>query len=206
MSASAGPSISDLLGQTLQGGALDQIGAQLGTDSQTTSQAVSAALPMLLGALARNSSQTGGAEALSAALARDHDGSVLDDIGGFLGGGAATTTAGAGILGHLFGGRQAAVEQAVGQSAGLDGQSAGQLMAMLAPLVMGALSRGAQQRGGLDPSILAGMLGGEQASLAQRSPDMMSTLGSLLDSNRDGSIVDDLGRLASRFFTSGSGR
>ena len=82
----------------------------------------------------------------------------------------------------------------------------GQLMAMLAPLVMGALSRGAQQRGGLDPSILAGMLGGEQASLAQRSPDMMSTLGSLLDSNRDGSIVDDIGRLASRFFTSGSGR
>jgi hypothetical protein len=205
MSASAGPSISDLLGQTLQGGALDQIGAQLGTDPQTTSQAVSAALPMLLGALARNSSQPTGAEALASALSRDHDGSVLDDIGGFLGGGAATS-AGAGILGHLFGARQGAVEQALGQSTGLNGQSAGQLMAMLAPLVMGAISRGAQQRGGLDPSTLAGMLGGEQASLAQRSPDMMSALGSLLDSNRDGSIVDDIGRLAGRFFTSGSGR
>lgn len=205
MSASSGFSITDLLGQTLRSGALDQIGAQLGTDPQTTSQAVSAALPMLVGALARNSSQAGGAEALAAALARDHDGSVLDDVGGFLGGGGATT-AGAGILGHLFGGRQAVVEQAVGQSAGLDGQSAGQLLAMLAPLVMGALSRGAQQQGGLDPSVLAGMLGGEQASLSQRSPDMMSTIGSLLDSNRDGSIVDDIGRLASRFFASGSSR
>lgn len=205
MSSSTGFSITDLLGQTLQGGALDQIGAQLGTDPQTTSSAVSAALPMLLGALARNSSQTGGADALAAALARDHDGSVLDDVGGFLSGGSAAAS-GAGILGHLFGGRQAAVQQAVGQSAGLDGQAAGQLLAMLAPLVMGALSRGAQQRGGLDPSVLAGMLGGEQAALSQQSPDMMGALSSLLDSNRDGSIVDDIGRLASRFFTSGSGR
>jgi hypothetical protein len=200
-----GPSITDFLGQTLERGALDQIGAQLGADSQTTTRAVSAALPMLLGALARNSSQAGGAEALTAALARDHDGSVLDDVSGFLSGGSAATS-GAGILGHLFGARQGAVEQAVGQSAGLDGQSAGQLMAMLAPLVMGALSRGAQQRGGLDASVLAGMLGGEQESLSQRAPDLMGSLGSLLDSNNDGSIVDDIGRLASKFFTSGSGR
>lgn len=204
MSASTGPSIMDFLGQTLQGGALDRIGAQLGTDPQTTNQAVSAALPMLMGALARNSSQSGGAEALASALARDHDGSVLDDIGGFLGGGA--SAGGAGILGHLFGARQGAVEQALGQSTGLNSQSASQLMAMLAPLVLGAVSRGAQQRGGLDPSVLAGMLGGEHASLSQSSPDLMSSLGSLLDSNHDGSIVDDIGRLASRFFTSGSNR
>jgi hypothetical protein len=205
MSASTGPSITDFLGQTLQGGVLDQIGARIGADPQTTSQAVSAALPMLMGALARNSSQAGGAESLASALARDHDGSVLDDVGSFLGGGAAASS-GAGILGHLFGSRQGAVEQAVGQSAGLDGQAAGQLMAMLAPLVLGAVSRGAQQRGGLDPSVLAGMLGGEQASLSQRAPDLMGTLGSLLDANNDGSIVDDIGRLASRFFTSGSSR
>ena len=205
MSAFTGPSITDLIGQTLQGGGLDRIGAQLGADPRTTSQAVSAALPMLLGALARNSSQPGGAEALASALARDHDGSVLDDVGGFLGGGAATSS-GAGILGHLFGERQTAVEQAVGRSSGLDGQATSQLMAMLAPVVMGALSRSAQQRGGLDPSVLAGMLGHEQTSLSQSAPGMMGALSSLLDSNHDGSVVDDLGRIASRFFTSGSDR
>jgi hypothetical protein len=205
MSSPAQPSITDLLGQTLQGGALAQIGAQLGTDPQTTSNAVSAALPMLVGALARNSASESGAQSLASSLSRDHDGSVLDDVGSFLGGGAAASS-GAGILGHLFGGRQAAVEQAVGQSSGLDGQSARQLMAMLAPLVLGALSRGAQQRGGVDPSVLAGMLGGEQATLSQRAPDAMGMLGQLLDANDDGSVVDDIGRLASRFFTSGSGR
>src|SRR5262245_33465534 len=149
MSSLTGPSLSSLLDQTLQSGALSQIGAQLGTDPQTTSTAVSAALPMLVGALARNASTEGGAQSLASALARDHDGSILDDVGGFLGGGAATFS-GAGILGHLFGGRQQAVEQAVGQSSGLDAQSARQLMAMLAPIVMGALSRRAQQGGGVD--------------------------------------------------------
>jgi hypothetical protein len=197
--------IADLITQTLQGGALDQMGTALGTDRETTSTAVSAALPMLIGALARNASTEGGAQALASALNRDHDGSVLDDVTGFLGGGTASSS-GAAILGHLFGARQGAVEQAVGQSAGLDSQSTTQLMAMLAPLVMGALSRGAQQRGGLDPSVLAGMLGGEHASMTQRAPDAMGMLGQLLDANHDGSVVDDLGKLASRFFTAGGGR
>jgi hypothetical protein len=194
-----------LLSQTLQGGTLDHLGAQLGTDPQTTSTAVAAALPMLVGALARNAQAPGGADALAGALARDHDGGILDNIGGFLSSGAAASS-GAGILGHLFGAKQAAVQQAVSASSGLDSQGAGQLLAMLAPLVMGALSRGAQSQGGLDPSVLAGMLGGEQASLAQRAPDAMGMLGQLLDSNHDGSVVDDIGRLASRFFTGGSGR
>lgn len=194
-------SLTDLLGQTLQGNALNSLGVQLGTDPQTTSAAVNAALPMLVGALARNSASDTGAQALSTALARDHDGSVLDDVGGFLGG-AAGGGAGTAILGHLFGGRQAAVQQAVSQSSGIDSAAAGQLLAVLAPLVMGALGRSArQQPGGLDPSVLAGMLGGEQASLAQRAPAAMGMLGQLLDSNKDGSIVDDLGRLAGRFFS-----
>jgi hypothetical protein len=50
------------------------------------------------------------------------------------------------------------------------------------------------------------MLGGEHAALSQRAPDAMGMLGQLLDSNHDGSVVDDIGRLASKFFTSGGGR
>lgn len=200
-------SVTDMLTQSLQGAALNRLGAQIGSDPQTTSAAVSAAVPMLVGALARNSTSQSGAQDLAAALSRDHDGSVLDNVGGFLAGGGSGTT-GAGILRHMFGGRQAAVEQAVAQSSGLDGAASGQLLAMLAPLVMAAIGRSARQQsgGGLDPSILAGMLGGEQASLSQRAPDLMGTLGQLLDSNQDGSIVDDLGRLASGFFGSGTRR
>ena len=52
--------ILDLLAQQLQGDNLSQISRQLGADEKTTSSAISAALPILVGALARNSSRTSG--------------------------------------------------------------------------------------------------------------------------------------------------
>ena len=70
-----------------------------------TSKAMAAALPLLLGALSRNASQGDGASSLHQALANDHDGSILDDIGGFLGSG--NTSSGNDILGHVLGGHLA---------------------------------------------------------------------------------------------------
>ncbi|MGO4776017.1 DUF937 domain-containing protein, partial [Lysobacter sp. 2RAB21] len=61
----------DLLNQ-LQGQPLAQLGSQLGLSQTQTQSAVSAALPLLLGALGRNASQPQGAEALFGALQRDH--------------------------------------------------------------------------------------------------------------------------------------
>ena len=49
---------------------------------------------MLLGGLLCNAQPSGGAAALLDALQKDHDGSVLDDIGGFLG-----QNSGAGVAG-----------------------------------------------------------------------------------------------------------
>ena len=42
---------------------------------------------MILAGLARNAAQPEGADPLHGAVQRDHDGSLLDDLGGFLGGG-----------------------------------------------------------------------------------------------------------------------
>ena len=79
----------DLLNQ-LQGQPLEQIGQQLGLSPSQATGAVSAALPLLLGALGRNAGQPQGAEALYGALQRDHSnldiGSVLGSVMG--GGGA----------------------------------------------------------------------------------------------------------------------
>ena len=59
---------------------------------------------MLVGALARNAQDPSKAGALSNALSRDHDGSVLDDVAGYLGRG--DDADGDGILGHVLGGKQ----------------------------------------------------------------------------------------------------
>lgn len=195
-------SVLDLLMQQLDGDAIQQMGNQLGTDQATTSKAVSTALPMLVGALANNTSQGGGAQALASALDRDHDGSILDDVVGFLGQGGGSQGMGAGILKHVLGGRQGNVENALGKVAGLDSKQASGLLAMLAPLVMGALAK-QKQNGGLDAGGLAGMLAGDRQRVTN-NPQAGSLLQSVIDRDGDGNIADDIaeigGGLLSSFF------
>ncbi len=183
-------SMLDMLQQRLGGDAVNQISKQLGTDPSTTQTAIAAALPMLVGALARNAQDPGKAGALANALGK-HDGSVLDDVAGYLGRGGDTSD-GAGILGHVLGGRKENVETGLGQAAGLDASKAGLLLSMLAPLVMGALGK-AQREKGLDTGGLAGMLGGEQQRAADAAPGVMGMLTSFLDRDHDGSVMDDIG-------------
>ena len=201
------PSLFETLTQSLGSNELGQLGQQIGADHASTSTAVATALPMLIGALAHKASQPQGAEAIAGALARDHDGSILDNIQDYLGGSSnalngvgepAANVDGAGILGHLLGGQRGAVEAAVGQSSGLSAGSTARLLELLAPLVMGSLGRTANTQG-LDASGLAGLLGQEHANLTQ-SGALLSGVMNLLDSNHDGSVVDELTNVASKFF------
>ena len=179
--------LSGLLSETLGGDTVSQISQQLGTDESTTSSAIQAALPMLLGAMANNTSTEEGAAALHGALG-DHDGSILGDLAGFLGN--AASGPGAGILGHILGGSQGTAEQNVSQASGLDLGKVGPLLMMLAPIVMGALGRG-QRQSGFGVGDLAGILGGAAQQTGSSSP-LMGILGQVLDRNHDGSAVDDV--------------
>ena len=131
--------LMDSISQSLGGDTLKQIGGQLGTNEATTQAGITAALPMLLAGLARNSASPEGASALHGALSKDHDGSILDNLSGFLGN--AQSGPGAGILGHLLGERQPVAQEAVAKTSGLDLQRSGQLLVILAPIVMGMAAR-----------------------------------------------------------------
>ncbi|MDH3403136.1 MAG: DUF937 domain-containing protein [Acidobacteriota bacterium] len=185
-------SLVNVLMEQLGGGTARQIGQQLGLDESTASKAIAGALPMVVGGLARNAQQQGGADALLGALDRDHDGSVLDDLSGFLGSGAGSQ--GESILGHVFGQRKPAVESALGQVSGLDSAKAGQLMAMLAPIVMGALGKQRRQQG-LDAGGLAAMLGQERERAGGSASEAMGMVGKLLDRDGDGDFKDDVAKL-----------
>ena len=108
--------------------------------------------------------------ALFGALSRDHDGSLLDDIGGFLGGslGGAKAAAGAAILGHILGGKQGSVETGLSRASGLDGATIAKLLPLLAPIVMGVLGRLSRQQS-LDAGGVSGYLTGESASAPKRT-------------------------------------
>jgi len=192
-------SIADMITQRLQGPQLQQLAGQIGADEATTQRAVQTAVPMLLGGLARNSAQPEGQAALGRAL-QNHDGGLLDDLGGLLAGGGG---AGAGILGHVFGGRRDTVAEGVGKAAGLSGGQAAKLLMILAPIVMAALARRRQEAGTADQSASGGgdlgdLLRRESDEAAQKAPGGAGGLGGLLgmlDRDGDGNPLNDLGRL-----------
>ena len=132
-------SILEAVRQQLGPDAIQQMSSAVGADPDATSKAISMALPALLGGLSQNAAQPQGAAALDNAL-NAHDGSVLDNLGGLLGGGALGGIGGK-ILGHILGSKREPVEQGVGRASGLDAAQVAQLMAMLAPIIMGVLGR-----------------------------------------------------------------
>jgi len=191
--------VDELLGQ-LQGAPMQQMAQQLGANSQQIESAVGAALPMLLGALGNNASQPHGAAALFGALQRDHSqalpqglGGLGGLLGGMLGGGDGGNAGGLGglgdgaaILGHILGGSQQRTESQLGQATGL-GNNAGQLLAMLAPMVMAFLANRVKA-GNLDASALGQTLGRERAQVQQQGGLGGGLLDSLLDQNGDGKL------------------
>jgi hypothetical protein len=184
-------SIMETLVQSLGGGGLSKLSRSLGTDEKTTESALGAALPVLLGALSKNASDPRGAESLHRALAKDHDGSALDNIGALLD--DPSSGPGAGILRHVLGGKQAAVESGIGRASGLDQGSVGKMLAAVAPMVLGALGR-QQRQANLDAGGLAGLLGQERQQIEREQPQAMGLLGTMLDTDGDGDV--DLGDLA----------
>ena len=190
-------SLLAMLSQQIDDQTVRQIGGQLGVDKKTAGTAISAALPVLMGALARNS-QSGGAGALAGALDRDHDGSILDDLGGFLGQGGQAMGMGQAILGHMLGGgQQQSAQQAIGKSSGLDAAKVGQLLALLAPIVMGFLGQ-QKRRQGLDEGGLSSMLGSERQRIEKAHPGKGDLVSQILDQNGDGNVGDDLVNLGSK--------
>ena len=188
--------ITQMITQQLGGAASRQIAKRLGISEATANMAVQIAVPLVVAALARNASRPEGSEQLHQAIAEDHDGSILDNLSGYLQNPQQAN--GAGILGHVLGDQRASVESNVAQATGMDPNSAGNLMEIVAPLVMGVLGK-TQQQNGLDSSGLADYLGQQQQEQAA-TPGIMGMVSSMLDSNNDGSVTDDLARMAGGFF------
>jgi len=198
--------LSDELLAQLQGAPLQQISQQLGTDTAQTQDAVSAALPMLLGTLGQNASQPQGAEALFGALQRDHAAGGADLgglLGSLLGGGAESNAAqadGASILGNIFGGNQQRAEENLGQATGIGGSNASNLLQILAPIVMAFLAK-RMQGNNLDAGGLGAELGQERDIARQQGGTGGGLLGSLLDQDGDGQVgLNDLLQMGGSLF------
>ena len=208
-------SLQDLLGQEQGTQAVEQISQNVGADSSLVNSAIQLALPAHINGLANNASTPEGAESLNTALDNDHSGGgVLDNIGGLagmiFGGGQAAppprqADAG-GILGHILGANQGAVAQDVSNQTGLGMGQVAQILMFLAPIVMGYLGKQKQQQGvGADGlgGLLGGLLGGAAQPAQQQSSGnaILDMASNMLDSDRDGSAMDDIASMAFKYIT-----
>ena len=188
-------SLTDEIFSQVSGAAMQQIGQQLGTGQAQTAGAVAAALPMILGAMGRNTGQAGGADALFGALGRDHSGGggIADILGAVLGGQQSRQTDGLGQLGHIFGDQLPRAQAGLGQATGLGNDKAQMLLKILAPIVMAYLAKrmfggGQQSAQAASPQVLGDILGHERQVQQQQGGLGGGLLGAVLDQDGDGQL------------------
>ncbi|MFZ1749809.1 MAG: DUF937 domain-containing protein [Saprospiraceae bacterium] len=189
--------ITDLLQGPMKDIIIQQVGSQLGLgDSAQANSAVDGVFGTLLNAISKNASTPEGADSLMSALDRDHDGSILNDLGGFLSGAVSpqnpNTANGAGILKHILGGQQEDAAANISKESGIDTAKIMQMMATLAPVVLGMLGKAkaqpqVQQQGG---GLLDFITGATQK--VNQQPANQSIFSKLLDKDGDGSMIDDI--------------
>lgn len=167
------------------------VAGQTGQPESKISEVLSMAMPLLLGAMKKNVSSPQGAEGLMNALSSRHDGGMLDNLGGLFGGGVdqSVINDGAGILGHVFGGKQANVENALSQKSGLDAGTVAEILKIAAPLVMAYLGKQKAQSNVNDANGLNSLLGSMLGGQPQQNQSLITTL---LDADGDGSVLDDV--------------
>ena len=183
----------------LQGQDIGNLASQVGGNEGEAKNGVMAALPAMLAALGKNAGTEKGAEELNNALEKKHDGSILDNLSGYLSN--PDLKDGAGILNHLFGNQTSNIANAVSQSSGLDTNGSMKMLQMLAPILMGILGQQKKQNNldakglGNLTSMLASNFGSEAGTSG-----IMETVTNLLDANKDGNVVDDIMGMVGKFF------
>ncbi|WP_411030868.1 DUF937 domain-containing protein [Spongiimicrobium sp. 3-5] len=185
--------ILDLLSGPMGQQLIKGVAQQAGQPADKTSSVLSMALPVLMGAMKRNAATPEGAQGLMSALSNKHDGGILNDLGGLFGGGVDQSVMddGAGILGHILGGKQPQVQNALSQKSGLDAGSVATILKVAAPILLGFLGQQTRKQNVNDSNALGGLLG-DMLGGGSSGGQQQSLIESFLDSDGDGSILDDV--------------
>jgi hypothetical protein len=169
------------------GGTARQLGQQFGLDDSQVSAALSALVPALSAGFQKNMSNQQGLDGLLSALAGGQHQRYLED-GSMLSQPDATAE-GNGILGHVFGSSEVSRQVATRAAAqtGIGENVLKSMLPLVAAMMMGTMSKQVAQ-----PSA-------SQAGVGASGASLLGMLTPMLDSNRDGSIVDDVVGMIGRF-------
>ena len=167
--------------------AVEQVARQFGLNPADARKAIDGLMPVVTRGLQQNATQPKGADELFEALRKGSHGRYLDDMSSL--GQNDNVKEGNDILGHVFGSKDVSrgVAREVASSTGISSAILKKLLPVVATMAMSAIGK-QLMGGGAKPS--RSVLGGAGSS--------GGILESLLDSDGDGSILDDVLRLAGK--------
>jgi len=185
------------------GNVVSELARQLGVGEDDARKAAGQLIPALGRAINNNASTDAGLDGLVNALDKGQHNNYLDNLSSL--GSQGTAQEGNAILGHLFGSKDVSrnVANYGAQQSGLSSVLLKKALPILATLVMSSLSKKLLGRGNASSGNSGGIFGGSNNN---RHGDVFGTgvasnqnrgmLAKFLDSDNDGSIMDDLLSLA----------
>lgn len=169
--------------------AINQLNKSVGGDAKGVEQVVQLGIPLLMEALNRNTRTHEGALSLTKAL-EQHQESQVGDLLSFFNN--VDKEDGAKILQHIFSNKKESIQNNLSKTTGLKQDQVASLLSQLAPLLLRALGNQKKEQN-LDASGISNLTSSLTKKLQQSSgSNLFSMATKLLDSNKDGSIIDDL--------------
>lgn len=186
--------ILELLGENNVQKIVQGISQEIGISQTQATSVVNVALPILIEAMQKNTTETQGATNLLNALqSSKHNGSLLDNLSEIFKGGIneSVMNDGVGVLGHLLGGNNTTlISNAISKKTGVSANKVTQILTVLSSILMSYLGKQVTSKNvtttkGLE-TLLNSTLGSSKGG---------NIIASLLDTNGDGSILDDVAGL-----------
>lgn len=214
----AGMNLLEMIMQAQGGKAAQNAGSQLGLNANQSQQAIAALLPAISSALKMNTKSPQGLAGLLGALQGGKHSQYIEQADIYAK--PETVNDGNAILGHLFGSKDVsrAVAGHAAKKTGLGADVLKKMLPMVASMAMGSLSKqtqqqpsmasqlaglalggGQQQQAGGLGSLLGALTGGNarrQRGYEQQRQQGMGLIGKMLDADNDGSMMDDVLKMA----------
>ena len=165
--------LTNILGALTGNDAVNTISQNLKIDPKQVSSVITSPLPSLLGAMQKNASTPGGAEALAKALG-DHAGNAGNLINNLK---ITDLTDGNKILSHIFGGNLSSVLNGISNNTGVNSGIVSKILASIAPSLLAILGK---QNGSSGAAGLGGLLGALLGDAQQGGNNNSGGLGSIL--------------------------
>lgn len=188
--------IADVLGGAIKGDNLVALSSMLGLDQGATKKGIVGSATALISSLAQKSSQPGTAPDILRLLTQAGDSGILSNVSGYFT--DPSSGSDSSLLQSIFGSNLSGTMAQIAKSSKISESAVGRLLPLVTPLVLASLGKIVKSEN-LSVDQLGKFLKDQAGFVRTLSPGLMGFL-ERIDANDDGSIVDDIARLADRFF------